>query len=210
MLRRLIFLGAPGVGKGTVAIKASAALHIPHISTGDIFRENIKNQTELGKKVSAILSSGDLVPDQLTIEIVKNRLTQSDIEQGYILDGFPRTTEQATALDSFTQIDRVILFTLAEDAIVERLSGRRIHKPSGRIYHIRFNPPKVADTDDITGDPLIQRPDDQADAIKNRLAVYKEQTEPLIAFYTQTNRLAEIDAAPPPDSVYRALEQLLA
>ena len=207
MQKRLIFFGAPGVGKGTIATKISASFQIPHISTGDIFRDNIKRQTELGQQVSAILDKGDLVPDELTVKIIKDRLAQNDTNDGYILDGFPRTIEQAIALDSFAQIDLAILFTAAEKVIVERLSGRRIHKPSGRVYHIRFSPPKIADRDDKTGEPLLQRPDDQPHAIKNRLQVYKTQTEPLVKFYRNARRLLEIDASPDPDSIYRALKQ---
>ena len=206
----LVFLGAPGVGKGTVAAKLSAERGIPHISTGDIFRSHIRNKTELGKRVTAILDKGELVPDKLTIELISSRLKESDIaEHGGILDGFPRTVEQATALDGLISLKWAILFTLDNATIIERLSGRRIHPASGRVYHIKFNPPQAAGKDDITGEDLIQRPDDQEEAIRQRLAVYDEQTAPLVTFYRSGNRLREIDATPAPDIVFERVTALI-
>ncbi|MFO8065385.1 MAG: adenylate kinase [Spirochaetota bacterium] len=205
----LIFLGPPGAGKGTMAARLAQDQKIPHISTGDIFRENINNETELGKKVKSILDSGELVPDELTVELVKDRLKQDDVTDGFILDGFPRTIPQAEALDTFATIQRVILFTLPDEEIVKRLSGRRVHKPSGRTYHIMFNPPKVPGKDDVTGEELIQRGDDSEDSIRNRLEVYRKQTEPLVTFYREKNLLEEVDASPQPDTVFTQLKRVL-
>jgi adenylate kinase len=201
----LIFLGPPGAGKGTMASRLAQDKGIPHISTGDIFRENINNGTDLGKKVKSILDSGELVPDELTVELVKDRLKQDDVSQGFILDGFPRTIPQAEALEDFASIDAVILFTLPDEEIVKRLSGRRVHKPSGRTYHILFSPPKVPGKDDVTGEELIQRGDDSEESIRNRLDVYRKQTQPLVDFYRKKNLLKEVDAGPAPDEVYEKL-----
>ena len=205
----LVFLGPPGAGKGTMASRLAEDRGIPHISTGDIFRAAVNNQTELGKKVKAIMEAGDLVPDELTIALVEERLKEADAQSGYILDGFPRTIPQAEALDSFASIDRAVRFELDDDEIVKRLSGRRVHKPSGRTYHVEFNPPKVAGKDDVTGEPLIQRPDDQEDAIRNRLDVYARQTAPLIQYYQGKGILVAIDASPAPDTVYEQLVSAL-
>ncbi|MFO7782163.1 MAG: adenylate kinase [Spirochaetia bacterium] len=205
----LIFLGPPGAGKGTMASRLAKDKGIPHISTGDIFRENINNGTDLGKKVKSILDSGELVPDELTVELVKDRLNQDDVSQGFILDGFPRTIPQAEALEDFASIDAVILFTLPDEEIVKRLSGRRVHKPSGRTYHILFSPPKVPGKDDVTGEELIQRGDDSEESIRNRLDVYRKQTQPLVDYYRNKNLLKEVDAGPSPDEVYKKLTENL-
>ncbi len=205
----LIFLGPPGAGKGTMATRVADAAGIPHISTGDIFRYNIKNGTELGQRVRSILDSGELVPDELTIELVRDRLVQADASKGYILDGFPRTIPQADALNGFSSIDKVINFSLNDEEVVKRLSGRRVHPGSGRTYHILFNPPKVDGKDDETGESLVQREDDREEAIKNRLRVYREQTEPLIAYYRERDLLVDLDSSPAPDEVFRSLTELL-
>ncbi|MFW5795818.1 MAG: adenylate kinase [Alkalispirochaeta sp.] len=205
----LIFLGPPGAGKGTMATRVADAAGIPHISTGDIFRYNIKNGTELGQRVKSILGSGELVPDELTIELVRDRLVQADASKGYILDGFPRTIPQADALNGFSSIDKVINFSLNDEEVVKRLSGRRVHPGSGRTYHILFNPPKVDGKDDETGESLVQREDDREEAIKNRLRVYREQTEPLIAYYRERDLLVDLDSSPAPDEVFRSLTELL-
>ena len=179
----LVFLGPPGAGKGTIAKVAKEALGVPHISTGDLFRANIKNETELGKRVKEILASGGLVPDEITIKMVENRLSESDCEKGYILDGFPRTIPQAEALSKMSNVEGVINFVLSEEEIIKRLSGRRMCKSTGRTYHILFNPPKVEGIDDETGEPLIQRDDDKPEAIRHRLELYNEATAPLIDYY---------------------------
>ena len=179
----LVFLGPPGAGKGTIANVAKEALGVPHISTGDLFRANIKNETELGKRVKEILASGGLVPDEITIKMVENRLSESDCEKGYILDGFPRTIPQAEALSKMSNVEGVINFVLSEEEIIKRLSGRRMCPSTGRTYHILFNPPKVEGIDDETGEPLIQRDDDKPEAIRHRLELYNEATAPLIDYY---------------------------
>lgn len=179
----LVFLGPPGAGKGTIAKVAKEALGVPHISTGDLFRANIKNETELGKRVKEILASGGLVPDEITIKMVENRLSESDCEKGYILDGFPRTIPQAEALSKMSNVEGVINFVLSEEEIIKRLSGRRMCPSTGRTYHILFNPPKVEGIDDETGEPLIQRDDDKPEAIRHRLELYNEATAPLIDYY---------------------------
>ena len=206
---RLIFLGPPGAGKGTMAVRLSQDLGIPQISTGDIIRAAIRNETQLGKQVKLIVESGKLVPDDMTIALVKERLTQADTQKGYILDGFPRTIPQADALATMTPIDYVINFELEITEIIKRLSGRRVHKSSGRTYHLLFSPPKVAGKDDITGEDLIQRPDDQEDAIRTRLRVYEEQTAPLIDYYQNRKMLITLDASPDADQVYLSLKKIL-
>ena len=179
----LVFLGPPGAGKGTIAKVAKNALNVPHISTGDLFRENIKNETELGKEVKSILASGGLVPDSVTIKMVEERLSRDDCRNGYILDGFPRTIAQAEALSTLSNVEGVVNFVLSEEEIIKRLSGRRMCPSTGRTYHIIFNPPKKEGFDDETGEALVQRDDDKPEAIRHRLEVYNEATAPLIDFY---------------------------
>ncbi len=189
---RMVFLGPPGAGKGTIASKAKEYYGVPHISTGDLFRNNIKNETELGLQVKSILASGGLVPDSITIEMVRNRIAEPDCANGFILDGFPRTIPQADALAEMTDLDAVVDFQISEAEVVERLSGRRMCPSTGRIYHILFNPPKVEGKDDDTGEDLIQREDDKEEAIKHRLDVYVAQTQPLIDYYKDKGLIREV------------------
>ena len=207
---RLVFLGPPGAGKGTIAAKAKLVYSIPHISTGDLFRANIKNGTELGRRVQAILAAGDLVPDEVTIDMVRERLKEEDALKGFILDGFPRTIAQADALGAMTDLDRVVNFVLDKEDIVKRLSGRRVCKSTGRTYHILYNPPKVEGIDDETGEALIQRDDDKEEAIRNRLEVYEASTAPLIAYYRDKGLLVDIDASKSPDEVLASMVEALA
>jgi adenylate kinase len=205
----LVFLGPPGAGKGTIAAVAKDFFDIPHISTADLFRYNIKNETELGKEVKAILASGELVPDSVTIKMVEDRFTQDDTKKGFILDGFPRTIAQADALSQIKEIDAVVNFVLDRESIIKRLSGRRMCKSTGRIYHILYNPPKVEGVDDETGEALIQRDDDKEDAILNRLDVYQAQTEPLIEYYREKGLLVDIDASKDASQVFEQVKASL-
>ena len=206
---KLVFLGPPGAGKGTIAAKAKDVYSIPHISTGDLFRDNIKRETELGKKVKAILAAGDLVPDEVTIAMVKDRLASDDASSGFILDGFPRTIAQADALESISGLDKVVNFVLDKEDIIKRLSGRRVCKSTGRTYHIIYNPPKVEGVDDETGEPLIQRDDDKEEAIRNRLEVYEASTAPLISYYRDKGLLVDIDASASPEEVLKSMVDAL-
>ncbi len=205
----LIFLGPPGAGKGTMAVRLSNELNIPHISTGDIIRAAIRNETALGKQVEQIVEAGKLVSDDLTIALVKERLENDDTVNGFILDGFPRTLVQADALAKLCSIDCAVNFELKETEVVKRLSGRRVHKASGRTYHVLFSPPKAVDKDDLTGEELWQRPDDQEDSILTRLAVYHDQTAPLESYYRNLGLLVDLDSSPAPDQVYQDLKKSL-
>ncbi|MCT8829781.1 adenylate kinase [Glaesserella parasuis] len=182
---KIILLGAPGAGKGTQALFMMKKFGIPQISTGDMFRAAIKEGTELGKQIKALMDEGKLVPDELTVALVKDRISQPDCVNGFLLDGFPRTIPQADALkEAGVKIDFVLEFDVADEVIVERMSGRRVHQPSGRTYHVVYNPPKVEGKDDITGEDLIIRQDDKPETVLERLAIYHKQTKPLIAYYT--------------------------
>jgi adenylate kinase len=183
---RLILLGPPGAGKGTQAQFISENYAVPQVSTGDMLRAAIKAGSELGKKVKDVMDSGALVSDELIIALVEDRIQQADCVNGFLLDGFPRTIPQAQALkDAGIPIDFVVEISVDDDQIVSRLSGRRVHEGSGRVYHVEHNPPQTAGKDDVTGDALIQREDDREETIRNRLEVYHNQTEPLVAFYTE-------------------------
>lgn len=206
---KLVFLGPPGAGKGTIAALAKEYFHIPHISTGELFRSHIKRHTPLGLKVEAILGKGDLVPDDITVEMVRIRLGEADAQVGFILDGFPRTIAQADALKELVALDAVLNFAIEEEVIIARLSGRRVCKSSGRIYHLLYNPPKCEGIDDATGEPLVQRDDDRPEAIHNRLEVYQRQTFPLIEYYRTRGLLVDIDASGTPEEVFAAMRGAL-
>ena len=183
---RIILLGAPGAGKGTQAQILKDKFNIPQISTGDMLRAAIKANTKLGLEAKQFMDSGALVPDQLIIELVKERIQDEDCKQGFLLDGFPRTIPQAEAMKQASiSIDIVIEIDVPDNVIVDRLSGRRTHLASGRIYHIQNNPPKIQDKDDITGEPLVQRDDDKKETILKRLDVYHSQTKPLVDYYSK-------------------------
>ncbi|MDD6318414.1 MAG: adenylate kinase [Succinatimonas hippei] len=181
---RIILLGPPGAGKGTQAQNITKAFGIPQISTGDMLRAAIREGTELGKAAKAVMDRGELVSDDIILGLVKERIAQSDCKNGFLFDGFPRTIPQAQALvDNSIDIDAVVEIQVPDDKIVKRMSGRRVHLASGRTYHIVYNPPKVEGKDDVTGEPLVIRPDDREETVRSRLKVYHEQTEPLVRFY---------------------------
>ena len=181
---RLILLGGPGAGKGTQATFIKEKYSIPQISTGDMLRAAVKAGTPMGIAAKKVMDSGALVSDDIIIGLVKERIKQSDCANGFLFDGFPRTIPQADAMKAAgVEIDVVVEIAVDDNEIVERMSGRRTHPGSGRTYHVKFNPPKIAGKDDVTGEDLIQRDDDKEDTVKNRLAVYHEQTKPLVAYY---------------------------
>ena len=193
---RLILLGPPGAGKGTQAGFITEAYGIPQISTGDMLRAAVKAGAPLGIAAKQVMDSGGLVSDNIIIGIVQERLKQPDCARGYLFDGFPRTIPQADALkNAAVVVDYVLEFDVPDASIIERMSGRRVHPGSGRTYHLKYNPPKVEGRDDVTGEALIQRADDKEETVKNRLAVYHAQTEPLVAYYAQW--AATGDAAAP-------------
>ncbi|MCB2021433.1 MAG: adenylate kinase [Burkholderiaceae bacterium] len=193
---RLILLGPPGAGKGTQAAYICGKYGIPQISTGDMLRAAVKTGSAAALEAKKVMDSGALVSDDIIIALVKERIAQADCAKGFLFDGFPRTIPQAEALKSAgVAIDAVLEIDVPDASIVERMSGRRVHLASGRTYHLKFNPPKVEGKDDATGEALIQREDDREDTVRHRLAVYKEQTQPLIEFYTRW--AASGDAAAP-------------
>lgn len=190
-----IFLGPPGAGKGSLAVKVAEDYKIPHISTGDIFRANIKNQTPLGVKVKAIIDSGSLVSDEMTFELVKDRLAQPDCANGYILDGFPRTIPQAEMLSGLVSDLAVVNFEIADEAVIKRLSTRRVCRGCGANFNVLTLPPKKEGVCDACGGELYQRDDDKQESILHRMEVYREQTEPLINFYKGKGKIYDFDSA---------------
>ena len=181
---RIVLLGAPGAGKGTQAQFLMTKFGIPQISTGDMLRAAISAGSELGKQAKAVMDAGQLVSDELIIGLVKERITQDDCKAGFLLDGFPRTIPQADAMkENGINVDHVLEFDVPDEVIVERMAGRRVHSGSGRVYHLVYNPPQVVGKDDVTGDDLSIRPDDEESTVRKRLAIYHEQTKPLVDFY---------------------------
>jgi adenylate kinase len=206
---RLIFLGAPGAGKGTLAAQISEAYRIPQVSTGDLFRAAVKKGSELGRQVQGIMQRGELVPDDVTVALVQERLDAEDARGGFILDGFPRTIAQADALQKFQTIDAVINFQVGDELVIRRLSGRRVCRACAAIYHVQNMPPKVEGRCDRCGGELYTRDDDMIDAIKNRLRVYKEQTEPLIRYYRDQGLLHDIDSSRSPEDTLQQIKAVL-
>ncbi|MFZ9035023.1 MAG: adenylate kinase [Francisellaceae bacterium] len=207
----IILLGPPGAGKGTQAKRIEAHFNIPQISTGDMLRATIKSGSEIGLKLKRILDAGELVADDFIMQIIKERISQPDCKNGFMLDGIPRTLGQAESLkQAGIKIDCVIEIAVDDRLLIDRISGRRIHEPSGRTYHIINNPPKKAGIDDVTGEPLIQRKDDDKNTVKDRLAVYHRQTAPLIDYYQDTDlkpapHYIRIDGSQPVDVVTNAI-----
>ncbi|MER1968583.1 adenylate kinase [Castellaniella sp. GW247-6E4] len=215
---RLILLGPPGAGKGTQAAFITEAFGIPQISTGDMLRAAVKAQTPLGLEAKKIMDSGGLVSDDIIIGLVRDRLRQGDCATGYLFDGFPRTLPQADALkDASVRLDHVVEIAVPEENIIERVSGRRVHVASGRTYHIKFNPPKRDGLDDDTGEPLIQRDDDREETVRHRLAVYREQTRPLVDYYSNwahsgdptAPRYAQVSGLGPVDEIRQRILAIL-
>jgi len=204
---RTILLGPPGAGKGTQAVKIVEKYGVPHISTGDIFRENIKNGTELGKKAQEYMNKGELVPDDLVCDLATSRLLEPDCAEGFLLDGFPRTVYQAEKLDEFlkehdSKIDVVLNLAVEKDELITRLTGRRVCKVCGASFHIVSVPPKEEGVCDHCGGELIQRPDDNLETVTNRIDVYDSQTKPLVDYYEKAGNIATIDGATDLDSVF--------
>lgn len=211
---KIIMLGAPGAGKGTQAKKIAAKYSIPHISTGDIFRANIKNGTELGKKAKTYMDQGCLVPDELVVDLVVDRIHQDDCENGYVLDGFPRTIPQAEALDkALAELDETIDYAInvevPDENIVKRMSGRRACVGCGATYHIVHAPAKTENICDTCGGELILRDDDKPETVLKRLDIYHEQTKPLIDYYTDKNILVEVDGTVDLEDVFKAIVKIL-
>ena len=192
---RLILLGGPGAGKGTQANNIKEKFQIPQISTGDMLRAAVKAGTEMGIKAKKFMDAGGLVPDEVIIGLVKDRIQEADCANGFLFDGFPRTIPQADAMkEAGVPIDAVVDINVPDEEIIKRMSGRRAHLASGRTYHVVFNPPKVEGKDDVTGEPLVQRDDDKEETVKKRLDVYHDQTEPLIGYYKEWESSGNADA----------------
>ncbi|HLV49156.1 MAG TPA: adenylate kinase [Aliidiomarina sp.] len=212
---RIILLGAPGAGKGTQAQFIMNTYKIPQISTGDMLRAAIKAGTELGKKAKEVMDAGQLVSDDIMIGLVQERITLEDCKNGFLLDGFPRTIPQADAMqEAGIEIDHVLEFAVADDVIVSRMAGRRVHPGSGRVYHIEYNPAKVDGKDDVTGEDLVIREDDKEATVRKRLAIYHEQTEPLVDYYQQLAKqdvvqYHSIDGTQKVDAIHQQLQALL-
>ncbi len=211
---KIIMLGAPGAGKGTQAKRVAEKYGIPHISTGDIFRTNIKNNTELGKKAKEYMDQGLLVPDELTLDLVMDRLEQEDAKKGYVLDGFPRTIPQAEALTEALQrknqeIDYAINVEVPDEVIINRMSGRRACTTCGGTYHVEFNPTKKEGICDACGGELVLRDDDKPETVKKRLEVYHNQTKPLIDYYTKAGKVVEVDGTLEMAEVFAAIIEIL-
>ena len=211
---KIIMLGAPGAGKGTQAMKIAEKYQIPHISTGDIFRANIKEGTELGKKAKSYMDQGQLVPDELTLELIMDRFQNPDCANGYVLDGFPRTIPQAEALTEALEkkgetIDYAINVEVPDENIINRMGGRRACLACGSTYHIVYAPTKVEGICDRCGEKLVLRDDDKPETVKNRLNVYHNQTQPLIEYYTRQGKLAEVDGTQSMEDVFNAIVKIL-
>ncbi len=211
---KIVMLGAPGAGKGTQAKKIAESYGVPHISTGDIFRANIKNDTELGRKAKTYMDKGELVPDELVVELIMDRFKEPDCEGGYVLDGYPRTIPQAEALDTALEeagekLDFAINVDVPDDVIINRMAGRRACLKCGATYHIQYNPPATEDVCDVCGEKLSLRDDDREETVRNRLEVYHEQTEPLEKHYSAHGVLYNVDGTKTMDEVFESIRTVI-
>lgn len=211
---KIVLLGPPGAGKGTQAKSISNRYSIPHISTGDIFRKNISENTPLGIEAKKYIDNGQLVPDEVTIDMVKDRLQHDDCKNGYLLDGFPRTVHQAEALQGFLQargvkLDTALLIEVPKDFILERMTGRRVCPSCGASYHVKFNPTNITGKCDVCGSDVIQRKDDTEETVQERLDVYERQTQPLIDFYNNKNQLSVVDGTKAINEVFESICNIL-
>lgn len=213
-MKRIVLLGPPGAGKGTQAVGIAEKYQILHISTGDIFRANIKEGTELGKKAKAYMDKGELVPDELVCDLVEDRITKDDCKNGYLLDGFPRTIFQAEHFDKFLasigqELDKVVDIEVAESILLPRMIGRRVCRQCGKPYHVDTMPPKVEGVCDVCGGEVYQRADDCEETVLNRFEVYKQQTSPLIEYYTNTGKIGTVDGSKPMEQVFESICAML-
>ena len=211
---KILLIGPPGGGKGTQAKFLSEKYNIPQISTGDMLRENVKNKTSLGKEAKNYMTEGQLVPDSLILNMMKEKLNHNSMKMGYILDGFPRTLPQANGLDEVLSslgqtLDTVIMINVDDETIVNRMSGRRVHIESGRVYHVTFNPPKIDGLDNLTGEKLVVREDDKESTVRKRLKVYHSQTKPIIEHYSTKGLVNKINGNNPIDEVKAEIEKCL-
>lgn len=211
---KILLIGPPGCGKGTQAKLIIKKFNIPQISTGDMLRDHINKQTNLGEEAKSYMDNGNLVPDNTILRMMENRLINSDCKNGYILDGFPRTIPQAIGLDTLLnklnhRLDKVVVINVPDEIIVERMGGRRVHLSSGRIYHIKFNPPKSKNIDDITGEKLTIRKDDEEKTVRKRLEIYHNSTSPLINYYSNKNLIFNIDGDQSIEEVFSNIEKHL-
>ena len=212
--QNIILVGPPGSGKGTQAPKIAEEFCYCHLSTGDMLREAVTSGSELGKKADSIMKAGQLVPDELVFGLISNKLKSPDCKYGSLLDGFPRNMAQAEKFDDYlktqnTKIDKVVEFTLNDNLLAERMSGRRIHKPSGRTYHVKLNPPKVEGKDDVTGEALIQRDDDKEDVIKKRIELYHKTTSPIVDYFRKQNKLSTVSGEDQIENIWKNVKSIL-
>ena len=211
---KILLLGPPGGGKGTQASYLMDQLNIPQISTGDMLREHVRNKTDLGLKAKEFMTSGSLVPDEVILGMMRQRIVKDDCMQGYILDGFPRTMPQAIGLDNLLKdinqsLDSVIVINVHDDNIVERMGGRRVHLSSGRVYHIKYNPPKNDGKDDVTQEDLMIREDDKEETVRKRLEIYHQETSPLISYYSDRDIVSHINGEADISDVSQSIREIL-
>ena len=210
----IILIGPPGAGKGTQAKFIVTNFNIPQVSTGDMLRENVKNNTNLGIEAKKFMDSGELVPDSVILNMMKDRIVNNDCKNGFILDGFPRTTTQAQSLTKLLdqmdmKIDYVLVLEVDDDIIVDRMGGRRVHPGSGRVYHIKYNPPKEEGVDDFTNEKIIIREDDKEDTVRKRLEIYRKETEPIIEYYNNQKNVHTINGESSIDEIKQKIKELL-